>query len=82
MKLFGTAVFLGVSQRKANDGKTYNNVNLDFDGDIQSLGTQDLAPFLQLERYKPYTFILRYASYQKNGSQRSFLAVDGVQPQK
>lgn len=82
MTLFGTGVFLGVNQRKANDGKTYNNVNIDFDGDIQSLGTQDVGPFLNLDRYKPYTFILRYASYQKNGSQRNFLAVDGVQPQK
>lgn len=82
MKLFGNGIFLGVNQRTGKDNKVYTNVNIDFDGEIQSLNTPDANPFLQLEKYKPYTFILRYASYQKDGASRSFLAVDGVSSQK
>lgn len=82
MKLFGTGVFIGVSQRTASNGKVYSNVNIDFDGEVQSLGASDAGPFLNLEKYKSYTFILNYRAYQKDGRTQNFLALEGIAPQQ
>lgn len=82
MKLFGNGVYLGLTQRTAKDGKVYTNVNVDFDGDIQSLNAVDPAPFLNLEKYKPYVFNLDYRTYQKDGAARSYLALVGVSASK
>ena len=40
--------------------------------------TSEVNPFLNLERYKPYTFILNYRTYQKDGRTQNFLALEGV----
>lgn len=78
MKLIGKAVYLGYVQRTGKDGKVYSNVNLDFDGDLQTLGVRSLEPFLALKKYNVYDFELSYAAYQNNGVSRSYLSLDGV----
>lgn len=83
MRAFANGIFLGVNQRQSpKDGRTYTNINVDFDGDIRQLGTKDAGPFLNLNKYTPYLFTLDIGNYQKDGKVTMFLNVVSAEPVK
>lgn len=83
MKVYSDGVFLGCNQRTGKDGKKYNNINVDFDGEIMSLNARDISPFLSLNKYSRYRFQLFYGSYAtKTGGRSNFLLIEGAEPLK
>lgn len=77
MNITGIGTFLSIKERQYK-GKTYHNVNIDFDGEIRSIGTREPQNFTGLPAYSKCRFNMRFNTYQNRG----YIVVDSAEVMK
>lgn len=74
MNCTAIGTFLNMREREYN-GKVYYNVNIDFDGEIRSVGTREPQNFKSLPCYSKCRFSMRFNTYKNRG----YIVVDSAE---